>query len=86
MKCRAEAMVTSPAMVYIVLLYRNGLKNSFNLCIEITFLPWIYGSLRHDAHKFRNCQSLGLYQGTRVGNIHTELSHKHVRVNLGQQI
>ena len=68
MKCRAEAIVTNPAMVYIVLLYRKGLEIilkivRFKMSLD---LPWVNCSRRHDGHEFGNCQCLGLYQGARL--------------------
>ena len=74
-------------MVYIVLLYRNGLEHNGKALFRDYFLvPWVYSSTRHDTHQFGNGQCLGLYQGTSIGNIRAELAKKQIGINLCEQI
>ena len=43
MKWRAEAAVTSPAMVYIVLLYKNGLETNYSHSQIALYMPPTWG-------------------------------------------
>ena len=83
--------LTRPAMVYMVLLYRKGLRikgnRSFMFVVQnmCDTLPWVNCARRHDGHQFGDGQRLCLNQTGSLANSNAKLVDERRGVDLGQE-